>query len=457
MPDAERRSNASNLLSQARRLGAFGFLVPGFVRRALRSILWRRAQFDIAPPTDLTPGVALVGYPRAETGLGEALRLLAAAAEHAQIPFAAFDIGQRIQSRQNDRRMLEHISGSLNRQVNLFVLSSLYAAHSVRLLGRRALAGRRNILYPLWELPEWPEAWTPQLASFDQIWAPSRFIAEALGPRFHGPVVTLPPPMVLPAIPARQRADFGLPSDRFLFYFFFDYSSFAARKNPQAVVAAFRRCAESMKPHRVGLVLKSMGEGYGQADRRHLTKLIAGADNIFPIDGVLDRADMMALQSVCDCFVSLHRSEGFGLGIAEAMALGKPVVATNFGGAADLLAPDRACPIGYRLIPVAPGEYPGGKGQFWADPDIEEAAAAMRRVAEEPEYGRNLAARAHAFVDERLGPSQIGARMRQHLVGLASEPAQQKNLTMIADRDGAADRAQTTAEARFRLEAARKS
>ena len=420
-------STASNLLLRTRRLRAFGFLVPGSLRHALRSILWRRGHFDIAPPAELKPGVALVGYPRAETGLGEALRLLATAAERAQIPFAAFDIGQRIQSRQNDSRMLGHVSVSLDRKVNLFVLSSLYAAHSVRLLGQRALAGRRNILYPLWELPEWPEAWAPQLAIFDQIWAPSRFIAEALGPKFRGPVAIVPPPMVLPAIPARQRADFGLPADRFLFYFFFDYSSFAARKNPQAVVAAFRHCADLMKPNRVGLVLKSMGDGYSQADRRYLAKLIAGVDDIFPIDGVLDRGDMLALQSVCDCFVSLHRSEGFGLGIAEAMALGKPVIATNFGGAADLLAADRACPIGYRLIPVAPGQYPGGKGQFWADPDIEEAAAAMRLIVEEPEYGRNLTARAHAFVDDYLGPSQIGARMRQHLAGSTGEPARSAN------------------------------
>ena len=426
MPDAKSRTRATNLLLQARRLRALGFLVPEPARGVLRSILWRQAHFDIAPPTDLKPGVALVGYPRAEAGLGEALRLLAAAAEHAQIPFAAFDIGQLIQARQNDRRMLEHISSSLDREVNLFVVSLLYAAHSVRLLGPRALAGRRNILYPLWELPEWPEAWAPQLASFDQIWAPSRFIADAVGSRFHGPVVVLPPPMVLPPIPTCRRADFGLPSDRFLFYFFFDYSSFAARKNPQAVVVAFRRCAALMKPDSIGLVVKSMGEGYSQADRRRLAQLIGGADNIFPIDSVLDRAEMMGLQSVCDCFVSLHRSEGFGLGIAEAMALGKPVVATNFGGAADLLAPDHACPIGHRLVPVAPGEYPGGKGQFWADPDIDEAVAAMRRIAEEPEYRRNLASRAHAFVGEYLGLARIGARMRQHLAGLAGEPAPSK-------------------------------
>jgi glycosyltransferase involved in cell wall biosynthesis len=384
--------------------------------------LWHEGHFDISPPEALVPGLALIGYPWAETGLGEALRLLAAAAGHAHIPFCAFDIGQRIQARQNDRRLLDHISGNLNRRVNLFVVSSLYAAHSVRLLGPRALAGRRNILYPLWELPEWPAAWASQLAIFDQIWAPSRFIAKALAPRFRGAVKILPPPMVLPAKAARWRADFGLPADRFLFYFFFDYASFAARKNPEAVIAAFRRCAEMTGPGRVGLVLKSMGEGYSQRDRHHVAKLVAGAPDVFLIDSVLERADMLALQSLCDCFVSLHRSEGFGLGIAEAMALGKPVIATNFGGAADLLAPDRSCPIGSRLIAVAPDEYPGGAGQFWADPDIEEAAAAMRRMVEEPDYGWNLAARARVFVEEYLSPSRIGRKMSEYLVAPAAGP-----------------------------------
>ena len=422
MLDPDPRSIAGNSLLGARWLRALGFLVPASARQMLRPILWRRARFDVSPPAALIPGLALVGYPRAESGLGEALRLLAAAAEHADIPYCAFDIGQRIQARQDDRRLLDHISGRLNREVNLFVLSSLYAAHSVRLLGPRALAGRQNILYPLWELPEWPAAWASQLDVFDEIWAPSQFIAKAFGPRFHGPVKILPPPMVLPAIPSRQRADFGLPSDRFLFYFFFDYSSFAARKNPEAVIAAFRRCADMTSPGRVGLVLKSMGEGYNQTDRHHVAKLVAGAEDIFLIDSVLERADMMALQSLCDCFVSLHRSEGFGLGIAEAMALGKPVIATNFGGASDLLAPERACPIGSRLVAVGPDEYPGGAGQFWADPDIEEAAAAMGRMVEEPDYGRKLAARALAFVEEYLGPSRIGLSMGQYLAELATEP-----------------------------------
>ena len=392
------------------------------MRRVLRSIRWRRGHYDLSPPAELVPGLALVGYPQAETGLGEALRLLAAAAEHAHIPFSAFDIGQRIQARQNDRRLVGHISGSLDREVNLFIVSSLYAAHSVRLLGPRALAGRHNVLYPLWELPEWPAAWSTQLDVFDEIWAPSRFIAKAFGPGFHGPVKILPPPMVLPAIPARQRADFGLPSDRFLFYFFFDYSSFAARKNPEGVIAAFRRCAEMTDPARIGLVLKSMGEGYGLAGRHNVATLVAGAENVFLIDNVLERADMMALQSLCDCFVSLHRSEGFGLGIAEAMALGKPVIATNFGGATDLLAPDHACPIGSRPIAVAPEEYPGGAGQFWADPDIEEAAGAMRRMVEDPDHGRKLAARAKTFVEDYLDPARVGLRMGRYLAELAVEP-----------------------------------
>jgi glycosyltransferase involved in cell wall biosynthesis len=419
LPDTRPKSLVAKVLVKAHRARALRFLVPGPVRRALASYLWRPAKFDIALSTHLKPGVALVGYPRAEIGLGEALRQVGAALEYAQVPFICFNIGQHIRSRQDDRRMINHISITLDRQVNLFVISPLYAGRSIRFLGHRALAGRLNILYAFWELPEWPEAWALSLAPFDQIWAPSRFVAEALHPKFHGVISTLPPPLSLPAVPLRQRSDFGLPAGVFLFYFHFDFASYVERKNPQAVVAAFRRCAELMKPVRVGLVFKTMGVGNSRTDRRYFAKLVTGAENIFWIDHVLGRSDMLALQSVCDCFVSLHRSEGFGLGTAEAMALGKPVIATNFGGTTDLLAPDRACPISYRPIPVELGQYPGGKGQFWADPNIEEAAAAMRRIAENSAYAQGLATHARAFIGEFCSPSRISKLMRQRLVGPA--------------------------------------
>jgi glycosyltransferase involved in cell wall biosynthesis len=406
-------------LHQLRRLGVSRLPMPAAVRGLLRSVFTETARIDVADRSSLVPGLALIGYPLAEFGLGQALRQLAAAAERAALPFTAVDIDHGISARQNDRRIARHMSQLLDRQVNLLVHSLQSATHAARLLGRRAFAGRHNILYPFWELPEVPDDWVGDLAAFDEIWAPSRFVAKALEAKLSRPVFHLPPPIELPEIRLRQRSDFGLPADPFLFYFVFDFSSHSDRKNPEAVIAAFRHCAATQPPGRVGLVLKTLGADIHQAAWRRLTRLIDGMHEIFVIDRVLDRAEVLALHAACDCFVSLHRSEGFGLGIAEAMAVGKPVIATDFGGATDLLAPDRACPVGYRLIPVMAGQYPGGEGQCWAEPNILQAANWMRRVVENPEWAKQLAAAGRAFVAKELSPERIGATMRRRLATVA--------------------------------------
>jgi glycosyltransferase involved in cell wall biosynthesis len=414
-PANKRAPYLNDLARRARRIG--GAYVP--IPRRLRDILrWARRwtiHFDIAPPQNLKPGLALIGYPRAEFGLGEALRLVAAALETTCLPFTAFDIDHGISARQGDDRLAHRISASLDRRVNFLVHSPSYLRHAVRLLGPAAFSGRRNVLYAFWELPELPEAWIGDLAMFDEIWAPSRFVASALSAKLSQQIFLLPLPLELPQIPPRTRADFGLPSDCFLFHFSFDFSSMAERKNPWAVISAFRKCLASMPTARIGLVLKTMGDGYDPIDRRRLQQAIGGATDIFLIDSVLDRQDVLALQSLCDCFVSLHRCEGWGLGIAEAMALGKAVIATNFGGATDFLASEHACPVGYRLVPIPAGHYPGGEGQYWAAPDLEEAAACMRKVAENPDWAKRLGAAGQAFARRNLAPEIAGLRIRQRL------------------------------------------
>jgi glycosyltransferase involved in cell wall biosynthesis len=369
----------------------------------------------IADAAFLQPGIALIGYPRGEFGLGEALRNLALAAQSAALPFAVFDIDDGIWARQEDGSLAAHIARVLDRRINLLVQGPVDAAHTCSLLGRRALAGRYNILYAFWELPELPDSFLSPLAAFDEIWVPSRFVETAFASKLRKPVFRLPPPVRLPGVTPRMRSDFGLPDHPFLFHYAFDFSSYVERKHPEAVLAAFRRCTAAFEPGRIGLVLKTMGNSRSPAARRRLARLVDAQDDVFVIDGVLDRGDVLALQDMCDCFVSLHRSEGFGLGIVEAMALGKPVIATKFGGAADLLGPDHACPVGYRLVPVERGQYPGSSGQFWAEADVEEAAAFMRRMVKEPEWRRRIAAAGKAFVARDLSPERIGRLMSERL------------------------------------------
>jgi glycosyltransferase involved in cell wall biosynthesis len=424
--EKHRSSRLNELVRQGRRIGAAGFPVPDRLRAIMRWLRRRTMRLEIASPSALKPGLALIGYPRAEFGLGEALRLLASAVERSSLPYSAFDIDHGIWARQGDQRLAHRISPSLDRRLNLLVHSPNDAGHALDLLGLSALTGRHNILYAFWELPELPDAWVARLARFDEIWAPSRFVAGALGAKLGGPAFVLPLPMELPLLPPRTRADFGLPSDRFLFQFSFDFSSMAERKNPWGVIAAFRKCAASLPPGRIGLVLKTMGQGHGPSDRRRLRQATDGAGDIFVIDRVLDRPDVLALQALCDCFVSLHRAEGFGLGIAEAMALARPVVATNFGGSTDLLGFDRACPVGYKLVPVPAGQYPGGEGQFWAAPDLDEAAARMRRIAEDGDWARRLGTAGQKFVQRMLSPESIGTQIGRRLSwteSLSAEPS----------------------------------
>jgi glycosyltransferase involved in cell wall biosynthesis len=406
------RSALNNVVRRLRHLGTSHLPIPADLRSRLRSAIARSIPFEVAHPAALRPGVAFIGYPRAEFGLGEALRLLAESARCARLPFAAFDIDDGISARQNDRRLARDIATVLDRRVNLLVDGALQAGHARRLLGPAAFAGRRNILYAFWELPELPSRFAGSLAAFDEIWAPSRFVAAALRSTFSGPVFLLPPPMRLGPVSRQGRAAFGLPEDRFLFHYAFDFASHGERKNPQALLTAFARCVAALPRGRIGLVLKTMGAG---AEQRRLARLIACQDDVFLIDRVLDRPDVLALQAACDCFVSLHRSEGFGLGIAEAMALGKPVIATDFGGAADLLGSERACAVGYRLVPIAAGQYPAGEGQYWAEPDIDQAAALMRRVVEEPDWATRLGAAGRVFAETVLSSERIGASMRRRL------------------------------------------
>ena len=183
--------------------------------------------------------------------------------------------------------------------------------------------------------------------------------------------------------PALTRSHFALPEDRFLFYFGFDFRSFVARKNPEAAIAAFQ-AAFPPGDDGVGLVIKTLGGADKPDALAALNARVATDPRIVLRDQEYAGAEHATLVQRCDCYVSLHRSEGFGRGPAEAMLLGKPVIATAYSGNMDFMTAENSLLVDYRLMPVRPGEYPGWEGQEWADPDIEQAARHMQAVRSEP-------------------------------------------------------------------------
>jgi glycosyltransferase involved in cell wall biosynthesis len=201
--------------------------------------------------------------------------------------------------------------------------------------------------------------------------------AEIAPPALKQSEIVTPVPVELGEIAQVNRATYGLPEDATLFLFFFDPSSFVERKNPLAVVEAFHRAFGARGDPGVGLVIKTLDAGPHAGALKKLKSAVGGDDRIHLIEKTMSRPEVNGLIAATDAFVSLHRSEGFGFGLAEAMLLAKPAIGTDYSGNTDFLTEATGYPVPYELVPVGAGEYPDHAGQVWAEPDV--AAAARER------------------------------------------------------------------------------
>jgi glycosyltransferase involved in cell wall biosynthesis len=290
----------------------------------------------------------------------------------------------------------------------------------------RANGPRYVIASWFWELPAVPERFQPQIDRVDEIWTASRFVRDAFQLYTDRPVRVLPC-VVEPLLDAsRTRQDFGIPAAPVMCLFSFDANSTFARKNPRAVIEAFRRAVPpSARGTSAVLVMKSINLQHYPEARLFLERELASVGGMI-INDDLTPGEMGALVAMSDIYVSLHRSEGFGLGMAEAMYFGKAVIGTGYSGNTDFMSSTNSCPIGYRLVEVSPAELrfnPGAElvyeyGQLWAEPDIDEASTRLRFLINNPAARRSIGARARRTIVERYGASTVGRTMREVL----SEP-----------------------------------
>ena len=401
-----------------------GLLLPLSLKRKIyerlnearyKKLVNAKQRFRRQPPTATTPrGVNLVGYIRAESGMGAAARGMASALESAGIPFNIINLESGNYSRHTDQSWSHKETRSSDYDITIVCVNPDQSFHLRTHVPPKLLSERYVIGYWFWELPELPNEWLADFAFTDEVWAASRFIGEAVSRKAAVPVTLIPPVVRLNEGKTLSRNELGLPEQRFLFLAMFDTRSVLQRKNPLGVVRAFKS-AFNCSDARVGLVMKFSNPDSRDPLLQSVREEVAGWNNIFVVDRIMDRTEVTSLIKTCDCFVSLHCSEGFGLGPAEAMSLGKPAIITNWSGNTDYMTADNCIPIDYELVKLGQDYGPYKANQHWAEPDLDQAAQNMKRIALDADLGRRIGFAAEQTISLKFSPTVVGRLIQDRL------------------------------------------
>lgn len=366
-----------------------------------------------------TTGVNVFAYARGQFGLAESARMYVRSLLTEGYPVAICDVDLGLPHGMGDTSLDAYIREDAPYDINLIFVNPDYLDQAVAKIGPKRLAGRYTIACWFWELEIFPKEWLPALDTVDEIMVASRFIAEAVQSVTDKPVLLVPLPVDQVDDSGLTRTDFDLRDDAFVFLSSFDFNSFLARKNPLAVIDAFRQAFTNCDVNVQLLIKSSNGHRY-PGKLRELLNAVACDSRIMLRDEVIDRGDVQALQRCADAYVSLHRAEGFGLGIAESMRLGKPVIATAWSGNMDYMTCENSCLVDYRMVPVADGEYLYNYGQSWAEPNVGHAAVYMRRLFNDREFAAKIGAHAASDIRDKLSPHAAARQIIQRLQTLSS-------------------------------------
>lgn len=354
-------------------------------------------------------GVNVAGYLSTESGMGEAARASIRSLEAAGVTVALNNVDSFL--RTEDRSYTEFVRDNPH-PFNLVHLNADNMAPFAARRGRRYFKNHYTIGYWFWELSTFREDWMSAFTYVDEVWVASEFTRACLRPHSGIPIVAMPLPVVVPDPLPYGRSHFGLADRAVVFLYMFDVSSQTERKNPLGVIRAFRRAG--LPRDRATLVLKFTNAEYDRHAVRRLHEEAEGL-NVLMLDGYMERRELATLMAHADCYLSLHRAEGFGLTIAEAMRLGKPVIATRYSGNVDFMADEDSYLVDYRLVPLTRDYGPYLRGSVWAEPDVEQAAAFIRAVVEHPDAARAVGQLAQQHIADTRSPAATGRVVRQRL------------------------------------------
>jgi len=399
------------------------------------------------PPTF---GINLYGYLTANLGLGVAARNTAEMLLDNGVPVRLVDVNPGGGMQGRDTSLAEAIAASSEAgpfSINLFHINPDQVVYLLDPLRRSVTLGETlNVCVPFWELPHLPANWIEPLRAMDAILAPTRFVAQSIVAEVPGAtVIRYPQAVHVPTDIRADRAAFGLPDDALVFVMSFDLRSDIERKNPWAVIEAF--CQAFPERRDVRLVIQANNAETIRGLERHVMRLreTAADPRVVVLDRPMGYRDVLTLYASCDVLVSLHRAEGLGLSLLEAMALGKPVVATAWSGNMDFMTSENSCEVGYDMTEVVASTQPAyGKGmsgtQQWAEPHVSEAAEWMARLADDVDLRTRIGQQARADVERIVARYDRGDPILGELDKLLADSRENPSLHAEAGRRMATQR-----------------
>jgi glycosyltransferase involved in cell wall biosynthesis len=357
-------------------------------------------------------GVNISGYLRAELGVGEVGRILVRGTEQAGLPYSTTESTRTVSRREHTNLLVDNPSLY---PINLTAVNADAFNRWYSDAGPNLTNGRYTVGIWAWELEDFPARFDPSFGLVDEVWGISRFTSEAIRKKSPRPVYTVPfniPVMNEEDIEPLQRDEIGLDEERPYLLFMFDYLSDMERKNPLGLIQAFKQAFDDGEGPT--LVIKAINEKWRSPSRERLRYEASRRSDIRLVEGYLSSEQRLALMKEAVAYVSLHRSEGFGLTMAESMALGRPVIATGYSGNLDFMRSDNSLLVPHTLI-SSEGNSTYPEPSVWADPDLDAAAAAMRKVWENPEWAKDLGSRGQESVRRDLSVEKTAAFIQERV------------------------------------------
>lgn len=364
-------------------------------------------------------GVNLLGYITSPIGLGQGARLTASALSAAAVPFMIYDIKSGA-NYETENEWEYKIGMQLKYQINIIHINPDVMPVISSEISGNPFSERYNIGLWLWELSEIPESWKGCHSLVDEIWTPSEFTAKCLRKNSDIPVNVIPYGIIAETDEKYNREYFGFSENKFIFLTMYDTKSTIERKNPLASVKAFK-LAFKFNDEKVCLAVKI--NNCSKEDRKKLKKEIADYRNIIIIDNNMNKKEVNSLIKISDALVSLHRAEGFGLVLAEAMLLGTPVIATNYSANTEFMDNTNSCAVSYKMIKIGQNVKIYSGNQVWADPDLCEASEYMKKLVNDKKFYNKIKEKAQADIRNNFSINTAAEKIKKRIFQISAENA----------------------------------